>query len=261
MRVGVSIQTSLPVEFDLRYTTHALVSGRSGSGKSNFLYIVCANAVRNPSVQLVGLDGGGPLFSPLPESRYRWHAGSADFEADCLAAIAVLEEVVSLMEERLEWLREEELDNVTEFSSAMPLVLFVFDEVATTFASLEVLDQHQGNRGNKKLETRARVLVGKLLAMGRKCGIRCILATQKPDLATLSGGIRENTQVSVAFANEPNTVKLVCPSAIDEELDYLADAPPGVGLLKGANGGELFKADLLPYSHYRQVCKSAMSSA
>lgn len=251
MRVGTNLDTGQAWEIDLRRLFNMVAGGRSGSGKSSMLYILAANALANPAVRFCTVDKDGALSAHLPESPLRWSGLTPINEG-----VETLENIVQEMDSRLALLREYRRDKFDFFAPDFPLYTVVIDELAGLFANLAIFDQAEGLKGKASMETRARVLVGRLMAEGRKAGFRTILATQKPTIQVFSDGIRENAGCAVSFANEPGAVKLLIPSASSEDCESLGKQPSGVCLVRDQSGVFLAKSDLMTHEAFKQVIEN-----
>ena len=255
IRIGVNSETGQHWMFDPRDVVNAVVGGRSGSGKSNFLYILAAIALSSPDMRFCTIDKDGALSAHLAPSPFRWSGYGLVTEG-----LDTLERIVAVMDARLAQLRDEKRDKFEYFSVEFPLYFVIIDELAGLFARLKTYDLEQGLKGRESVENRARVLVSRLMAEGRKAGFCTVLATQKPTISVFSEGIRENAGLAVSFANEPGSVRLLIPSATAEVCERLDSQPSGVCQVRDTHGGFLGKADFLNHEIYKSIGEAGFLS-
>lgn len=255
IRIGENAETGQTWFFDPRDVVNAVVGGRSGSGKSNFLYILAAIALSSPDMRFCTIDKDGALSAHLAPSPFRWSGYGLVTEG-----LDTLERIVAVMDSRLAQLRDEKRDKFEYFSVEFPLYFVIIDELAGLFARLKTYDLEQGLKGRESVENRARVLVSRLMAEGRKAGFCTVLATQKPTIAVFSEGIRENAGLAVSFANEPGAVRLLLPSVSAEACERLESQPSGTCRVRDMRGGFLAKADFLNHEIYKSIGEAGFIS-
>jgi len=189
--IGVGIDGELiTADFADANTTHALVGGASGSGKSEFLRALVASLVarRPPSqLQLALVDPKLLTFHDLEELPHL----QGPIVHDTEAAIALLESAVEEMERRYAQLKEEGYANLgRRFEDGrrdLPFRILIFDE----FADLILTSKES----RKTFET----LVSRIAAKGRAAGLHLVLATQRPDREVVTGLIKANLPLKICL--------------------------------------------------------------
>lgn len=175
-----------PVACDIRSLPHVIVAGSTGSGKSTLLESwLCALAKMEPErVKLLLVD-----LKRVELSRWRKlpHLALpvAVEGADALRALrALLLEVHS----RYKLMQSAGDDDIRAYnrgrtSGRLPYVVLVVDELADLVFTCEG----------------AAELLGRIMQLGRACGVHCVLATQRPDSAVVGGMLKANAPARIAF--------------------------------------------------------------
>ena len=172
---------------DLAKMPHLLVAGASGKGKS-----VCLNSMI-----------GGLLMSRTPEQLRFIFVDPKFVEFSCYAnlphlLIPVVTDVKKVlgalrwaakeMERRLKLFSEVTARNILDYNAKskekVPYIVIVIDEVADIMAQC-----------GRDVEP----VLGRLMALARATGIHLILATQRPDVKTISGTIKANIPGRIAL--------------------------------------------------------------
>lgn len=251
-RVGTKWNSGLAWTIDLLELNNMVVGGRTGSGKSSFLYILATIALSSPDVELCTVDKDGALSAFLPDSPLRWQGNGPITEG-----LDVLEKLVEKMDERLALLRQKQMDKFEVFSPDFPLIFTIIDELAGFFAILQAYDLQHGLKGRDSKENRARALIARLMSEGRKAGFRTVLATQKPTVSVFSDGIRENAGMAVSFANEPAAVSLLIPSETPLLSKFIdMQKKPGFCFVRDKDAVFPAQADLLSHDVYKEIARS-----
>lgn len=157
-----------------------VVGGEPGSGKSNFLQLVCAATALDPGSQLNCLD---PKLVEL--SRWREHC-AAFADADLGAAIGVLAGIHAEMTARKVAFEAHGSRKIGP-GSDYGLCVLVVDELAVYLTSRD-----------RRVDEFTHLL-RELISLGRALGIVVILATQKPTAQTLPSNIRDLITYRAAF--------------------------------------------------------------
>ena len=153
-------------------TTHYLVGGTTGSGKSNFLHnlIVSACCRYSPEeLNIYLLDfKEGVEFTQYADPTLR-HARLVATEADTEYGITVLDHLIKEQEKRYSIFKKARCNDIIEFrkknpTEIMPRILIIIDEFQVLFGNSEK------NMTIEKLTSLAR--------LGRAAGIHMVLATQ-----------------------------------------------------------------------------------
>ncbi|MCD2191652.1 FtsK/SpoIIIE domain-containing protein [Actinomycetospora soli] len=226
---------------------HAVVQGTTGSGKSWWLYAqLAALAARpvcpftdRPAVLVTGIDPSGVLWRPwtgLPAARWR----VSGLAGDLTEHRRVLAELCAEMDRRLELLPADR--DVLATDGDTPLLVVVLEEYAALIRTAELIDRKVG------AEVRSRV--GRLLAEGRKVGLRVVVVLQRADAATFDGAMRAQATLRISFASEADGIAMLHPrSAVDP--DEHAVAAPGVAVLTAPRVGTLrVRSRRLDYAGY-----------
>jgi DNA segregation ATPase FtsK/SpoIIIE-like protein len=175
------------VAMNLAEAPHALVAGATGSGKSvglNAMLISLLMRCSPDELRMICIDPKQvelAVYSRLPHML-------APIISDPKEAVVALKWAVSEMERRYELLSKAGVKNIAAFNSKagdkLPLILVVIDEYADLFAV-----------AGKEVEG----LVARLAQKSRAAGLHVIVATQRPSVDVLSGVIKANFPMRVAF--------------------------------------------------------------
>jgi S-DNA-T family DNA segregation ATPase FtsK/SpoIIIE len=208
------------VRWPLAELPHVAVQGATGSGKSVGLYGLLAQLHRREAVQVGGVDPTGLLFRSMGPSLWRC-SGLRDADA----VLEVLGRYVAELDARVEAMPLGR-DSV-QVSPACPLLVCVLEEYPGLLRHLDALDK-------RKYGTPARALVGRLLAEGRKAGVRVILVAQRMEANTVGGDARDQCALRLSWrCSSVEAVKLLHGGGLvpDDVLTGHLTAPPGVALL------------------------------
>lgn len=206
---------SVPVE----ELTHMVMQGSTGSGKSGAGYAILAQLAARPDVDVVGIDPTGRLLGPWGVHPRGWRVcGTADAAARYEHAMAG---VVAEMDRRLAELPERA--DTLETSPSCPLLIVVLEEwagvarlVGHTRAKPSAVHRH----------------VARLLAEGRKVGIRVITLVQRAEADVIGAFERDQALTRLSFGTpDANTIKMLHPDASPEVAELHATSPQGVALL------------------------------
>jgi len=188
LRIGIDTLGS-PVCIDLAQLPHLLVAGSTGSGKSiaiNSLIVSLLYHGSPDSIQLVLIDPKMVEFSHFTGLPHL--SGEVITETD--QAVAKLNGLTEVMDERYRVLRQSGKKNISEFNeikgnpSKMPSIVVVIDELAD-------LLMEEG----KLIEGP----VVRLAQKARAAGIHLILATQRPTADIITGLIKTNVPGRLTF--------------------------------------------------------------
>lgn len=242
-------EDGLPIVVPVRDRPHTVVQGQTGSGKSVWTYCQLAGVAGDRRVLVAGLDPTGLLFRPFTGSRHApWQVSGL---ADGLAEhVALLERLCAVMDQRIADLPADR--DSCECTPARPAFLVVLEELAAVYRTADLESRDTGKR--------VRALVGRLLAEGRKAGIRLLLIVQRADAALIDGMARAQCGLRVSFSvDSPEAVRMLHPAAADPS-DVLG-ALPGVGVLTAPGQPLLrFRAPWLPtYGEYVARVRAALS--
>ena len=168
-----------------------LVVGKSGSGKSYFLYSLLAQSVMAFGFQNVWiLDPKNSSLSVLGKEYIGEHTGSDNEEI--LEKLEEIQEIVLKRKEELEPLLSSGLDkDYSDFE--LPAISIYFDEYASFKSWLSTQPKEKQNKANATLNL--------LILEGRQLGVHLIIAMQKSDATILPTHLRENLLFSVVLGN------------------------------------------------------------
>lgn len=222
-----------------QHRVHTLVQGSSGFGKSTLLYAQLSALAPRPDVVVTGLDPSGLVFRPwdgLPGGRWRVSGlggGLADHTR-------VLGELCDEMDRRLELLPAG-VDNLIT-SPELPAVVVVLEELSGFLRTLDV---------DRKLAATVRALLGRLFAEGRKVGLRMLAVIPRADATVLGAGIRDQCQLKISFAVEPEGYRMAHPASAPISADEHAASAPGLAVVTAPVLGTFrMRAGDLPYAEY-----------
>ena len=126
----------------------------------------------------------------------------------------------------------------------MPILLVVIEEYPGLLRLLEA--------GDKKLAQRARLALARLLAEGRKAGVRCLLIVQRAEAAVIGSDQRGQASHRLSYrVDTASTIEMLHPGVPADLAVEHATAPAGVALLT-APGQPLtrLRAPLCDYADY-----------
>jgi S-DNA-T family DNA segregation ATPase FtsK/SpoIIIE len=231
-----------------RVLPHAIVQGTTGSGKSTFLYSVISQLAAQPAVLLAGCDPSGLLWRPFAGSRHDPYLVSGTGEIERHARLLTC--LVEHLDKRLIDLPADSDELVTD--AATPLIVTVLEEYP---GLLRAADQH-----DPKLGRLIRSLVGRLLAEGRKVGIRVVLVAQRAEATIVGSAERAQCAFRISFASDnPDMVKLLHPSVEPDRAVEHMTAAPGIALvsLPGIPLVRVRAPFVGGYSNYTAVVRAA----
>ena len=181
---------------------HVLVGGSSGSGKSVLLRAVATSLVHFHSpahVRLTLIDPKRVTFKSLEASLGSHLAHPIVYEVD--RAIAILDDLVDLMEERYGLLDEANVQDLGEYGEEHP--------EAPLARHVVIIDEFADLTVTKETKQPFLAAVQRLGAKARAAGIHLVLATQRPDAKAVPGVIK---------ANLPGRVALRVPSGTNSRI-------------------------------------------
>ncbi len=203
--------------FDIRTAPHMLVAGSSGSGKSVFLGNVIRQLLRIDGVELVLMDPKRvELIEFVNEEKVVVYA------ADVEPIFEELQNVHAEMERRYKAMVKKRVKSI-DGMKGMPYIFVVIDEYGD-------ICQNEHISG----------MVLSLAQKGRAAGIHLIVATQRPSTDVISGTIKANFPVKVAFktAKAIDSIVVMDEAGAEKLLgkgDMLFTGESGVERLQGYN--------------------------
>ena len=159
------------------------------------------------------------------------------------AHVSMLERVVAEMDRRM--LRIPAGRDAVQLGPDCPLLVTVLEEYPGLLKLLDTVDP-------KGWGKTARACVARLLAEGRKAGIRVVIMAQRADATIIGGYERGQASHKISFrVDTADAVHMLHPSAPRAVVDEHSTAEAGVALLS-APGLPLtrFRAPHLPYGEY-----------
>ena len=212
--------------FDLADAPHLLVAGATGQGKSVGLNVLVASllyAKRPSELKLVFIDPKKTEFSRYSRLYSHYLAvvpGASSKEEDCArsivkdpkAADTILRSLCEEMSQRYDLLESASTPDVKEYNARMlarklnpknghrflPYIVVIIDEYSQLVLGT----------GGPEGKAHARSIMTSIISlaqMGRACGIHLVIATQTPRREVISGLIKANFPMSIAFTVKTDT--------------------------------------------------------
>ena len=231
--VGRTIQNENYV-FDLAKMPHLLVAGATGQGKSVGLNAIIASLLyrKDPSqLKFVLIDPKTVEFSLYSKLENHFLAKMASEEEaivkDPKKAVYTLNSLCIEMENRLAKCGKVGVRNIVEYNdmvrkrkvedAIMPYIVVIIDEFADLIMTAKEVEQP----------------VMRLAQKARAIGIHLIVATQRPDVKVITGGIKANFPARIAF----RVMQMIDSRTIIDQPG--ANQLIGRGDMLFSNGGEL----------------------
>jgi DNA segregation ATPase FtsK/SpoIIIE-like protein len=191
--LGVS-PSGEPTSLNLESCPHVLTAGSTGSGKTRYLKsAVCSLVSRHgpDRLQLVIIDPKAVDFRILEDLP---HLRPRTVVTDATEAVAVVQEIVDQeLPRRTELLRENSCTDLQQLrarnpAAACPSIVLIVDEFADLVSVLSGRERTQFEH-----------LMLRLAQRSRSAGIHLVFSTQRPTNNFISGGIKANAPVRLAF--------------------------------------------------------------
>lgn len=186
--------TGTPVYKDLTKCPHTLIAGATGAGKSCFINSLIASILNCPNspVKFVMIDPKKVELSMFNDLGPDWFFSNDSDMAkgpitETIDAVFALSQLCKEMDDRYKKLKDMKARNLVEAREKgliMPYIVCVIDE----FADLMMT--------NGKM---AEAHVIRLAQLARAVGIHVVIATQRPSVNVITGLIKANFPVRVAF--------------------------------------------------------------
>ena len=177
---------------DLADMPHLLIAGTTGSGKSVCLNCMIVSLMYKYGPEYVRFVMVDPKFVEL--SRYNGipHMLTSETITNTNDALAGLDYLINEMEARYQLFRSNGVGNISEYNSRinpnitqkLPYLVFIVDELADLMAA-----------SKQAFESKLQRLAQK----SRAAGIHIVLATQRPDVKTITGTIKANLPCRMAL--------------------------------------------------------------
>lgn len=182
---------------------HMLVAGETGSGKSSFLRQLITTLLctaQNTELVLIDLKRGLEfgLFKKHPKVRVAEDISQAHEE---------LSRVAFEMDRRFDLFKKANVLSFNAYNAKaeekLPRIVCVIDECAELFSS----------KGEGRLEREqigeSKRLAQRLARMARAVGIHLVLATQRPDVASIDGQTQVNLGTRICFKTSTDRVSIM----------------------------------------------------
>lgn len=176
-----------PLLANLKGLPHLLIAGATGAGKSTFLNSLIVSLLMGASpddLQLLLIDPKRvelTQYSGLPHLRRPIVTEGGD-------AIGALGAVVNEMNARNERMRRMRVRNLSEARAKgwkVPYLVVIIDEVAELMMTAKEWVEPP---------------IARIAQLGRAAGMHLVVATQRPDVKVITGGIKANIPGRVGFA-------------------------------------------------------------
>ena len=231
---GVDVLGS-PYHLDLAVAPHLLVGGTTGSGKSVCPHALLVSLLLRNSPDKLNLCLIDPkrvefeAYQSLPDLI------GGEVIHDQSGALAVLTELVELMEQRTERLATLGVRDIAEAHAKgetdMPYVLVFVEELADLLMQSRAVEDP----------------LVRLVQKARATGIHLVLATQRPDAATFSGLLRSNVPTRIALTVQKSAEsKIILDQTGAERLTGMGDmlVKTAQGELKRVHGARVAHDDI-----------------
>ncbi len=192
-----------------------LVGGEPGGGKSGLLNTICAHAALCLDTRLVLFDGKRVELGP-------WRHIADEFVTSNLDhAIAVLERLATVLDNRFEWLEAQETSGSIRRKilpgDPVDVILTVIDELALYAATL----------GTKQQQDYFVALLRDLVSRGRAAAMPVVVATQRPSHDIIPTSLRDLFGYRAAFrCTTPNSSNIVLGNGWAEQGYNAQDISP-----------------------------------
>ena len=235
--IGRTIQNE-NFTFDLAKLPHLLVAGATGQGKSVGLNAIITSLryTKHPAqLKFVMIDPKMVEFSVYNKLERHFLAKMESEEESIITepkkAVCVLNSLVEEMGRRLELLKMATSRNIVEYNEKftarrlnpqkghrfLPYIVVIIDEFADLIMTAKEVE----------------VPVMRLAQKARAVGIHLIIATQRPDVKVITGGIKANFPARIAF----RVMQMIDSRTIIDQPG--ANQLIGRGDMLFSNGGEL----------------------
>lgn len=179
-----------------RDTPHLLVAGQTGGGKSTFLrQLIVHLHLQGQNTKFLLIDLKGGLEFSMFENRKNFVV-----VPHVLAAVAGLQQINSMLDERMAFLKENECKDIDAYFKKkdkpaktidLSRQIVVVDEAAEMFLA--------GHHAKSKEVQSARGILSRIARQGRALGIHLVVATQRPDSKSLDPQVKANLTGVICF--------------------------------------------------------------
>ncbi len=222
--------TGKAVVADLADMPHLLIAGATGSGKSVALNCLIVSLMYKYGPEYLRFVMVDPKFVEL--SRYNGipHMLTSETITTTNDALAGMDYLINEMESRYQLFRQNAVGNIGEYNSRinpritqrLPYLVFIVDELADLMAA-----------SKQSFESKLQRLAQK----SRAAGIHIVLATQRPDVKTITGTIKANLPCRMALkvSSPPDSTTIINCGGAEKLLgkgDMLFMSPGSPDLLR-----------------------------
>ena len=173
---------------DLADLPHLLVAGTTGSGKSCVLSNIIISLAHKYSPDYVQFMLVDPKFVELSRFNGLPHLINGETITNHADTLACLDYLINEMERRYMLMRDSSSWNIVDYnkraSKALPYIVFIVDELADIMY---------------ECKSEFELKIQRLAQKSRAAGIHIVLATQRPDVRTITGTIKANLPARVAL--------------------------------------------------------------
>lgn len=193
-KVGQTRANTIAASF--KETPHLLVAGQTGGGKSTFLrQLIVHLHLQKKGTNFLLIDLKGGLEFAMFENRKNFAV-----VPHVLAAVAELQKINSLLDERMTFLKENESKDIEAYfkkkdkpknAPDLSRQIIVVDEAAEMFLA--------GHHAKSNEVQAARGILSRIARQGRALGIHLVVATQRPDSKSLDPQVKANLTGVICF--------------------------------------------------------------
>lgn len=213
---------------DISVMPHLLIGGGSGSGKTMLEKLILLESLEKGAKVIIADFKGGVDYPEV------WHERCLII-TDAQRFAEQLTEILLIMEERRQLLREAQTPNITNYwektGKEIQRIIVAIDEVA------EVFDKTGLEKNEKAIISQIEAKVSTIARQGRAFGIHLVLSTQRPDADVLKGQIKVNVPFRVCGRADKVLSQIVLDSP--DAAERIMPTDQGVFL---TNSGVLFRA-------------------
>lgn len=234
---------------DVEELGHAIIAGRTGSGKTTLVYGLLSSLAERSRNQrdviVAGIDPSGLTLRPFEGTIH------AEYQCVGLANPARAETVLNLLVEEMDRrviALPLHLDMV-ETSSGVPRIVVILEELPALYRALSV---------DPKAEKRVRALVARLLSESRKAAYTVVIVAQRPEAGIVGSDSRAQAITRVQFsADNAEAVRLLFNVSSDAAERH-ANAGTGIALVSvpGVPLGRV-RAPYITYRDYVSAVRAA----
>lgn len=230
-----------PVTLNPYTTAHAGMQGATRSGKSSTCYTLLAALAHRPDVIVCGVDPSGLLLAPFTTE----HGGrggafiaTGTSREDITHAVAVLVDLVAMMDARIRDLRSSGVDKLTTFTPTLPACWVVMEEYPGLLAAAKALDAEAGTKAGERLAPRLAASLGRLVKEGAKVGLFVLVLAQRMSADALNTDDRMNLALRITLrVDNGDAVAMLHDGITRDHVTAVRDFAPGIALIESPGHG------------------------